>query len=284
MNISFYTQRINTLLTEHLPKDDAQLSQAMRYALLNGGKRLRPLLVYATGLSLGASLETLDYPAMAVEIIHAYSLVHDDLPAMDNDLLRRGQPTCHVAFGEAMAILSGDAMQALAFEVLALGKNSHTLEMIILLAKACGASGMAGGQAEDLLVVGQTIEEAQLQKIHQAKTGALIQASIALGALSGNALNAQMRIGLEKFGLAFGIAYQIQDDIFDVICPTEKRGKQQGADAARNKPTYPAILGLEQTKQKLQTMIVALQQDLLTLALDQSPLAQLVDHILARHY
>lgn len=282
MNISFYTQRINTLLTEYLPQDGTPLSQAMRYALLNGGKRLRPLLVYATGLSLGAPLEVLDYPAMAVEIIHAYSLIHDDLPAMDNDLLRRGQPTCHVAFGEAIAILSGDAMQALAFEVLALYKNSHTLEMIILLAKACGASGMAGGQAEDLLAVGQTLNETQLQKIHQAKTGALIQASILLGALASHSMDNFLRDGLENLGLIFGVAYQIQDDIFDVVCSTDQRGKQQGADAALNKPTYPAILGLEQAKQRLHTATIQLQQQLATLSLEQSPLAYLVNHILVR--
>lgn len=282
MDIEFYRQRVNTLLAKYLPNDSSQLSQAMRYATLGGGKRLRPLLVYATGLSLGASLETLDYPAMAVEIIHAYSLIHDDLPAMDNDLLRRGQPTCHVVFGEAIAILTGDAMQAFAFEMLALCKNKNVLAMIRLLAKACGAAGMAGGQAADLLVVGKTIQEQQLQTIHQAKTGELIKASILLGALSGNSLNKTWRAGLEKFSLAFGVAYQIQDDIFDVACSTESRGKQQGADAALNKPTYPAILGLEQSKHKLQESIASLQQDLINLKLNNTLLAQLVERILAR--
>ena len=282
MDIAFYRHRINTLLAHHLPDDSSKLSQAMRYATLHGGKRLRPLLVYATGLSTGAALETLDYPAMAVEIIHAYSLIHDDLPAMDNDLLRRGQPTCHVVFGEAIAILTGDAMQAFAFEMLALCKNEHVLEMVTLLAKACGASGMAGGQAADLLVVGKTIEEAQLQMIHQAKTGELIKASMLLGALSGKPLNQTWRADLEKFSLAFGVAYQMQDDIFDVACATEIRGKQQGADAALNKPTYPAILGLEQSKCRLQEAITCLQQNLIHLQLNNTLLAQLVEHILAR--
>jgi len=282
MDIEFYRERINTLLTDHLPKDSSKLSQAMRYATLNGGKRLRPLLVYATGLSIGAALETLDYPAMAVEIIHAYSLIHDDLPAMDNDLLRRGQPTCHVVFGEAIAILTGDAMQAFAFELLALCKNKNVVAMIALLAQACGAAGMAGGQAEDLLAVGQIIAEKQLQTIHQAKTGALIKASILLGALSGKPLSPTWRMRLEKFSLAFGIAYQIQDDIFDIACTTEIRGKQQGADAALNKPTYPAILGLEQSKRRLQEITASLRQDLIDLQLPDSLLAQLIASILTR--
>jgi geranylgeranyl pyrophosphate synthase len=282
MDTEFYRQRINFLLDQHLPNDATPLSQAMRYATLNGGKRLRPLLVYASGLSVGAALETLDYPAMAVEIIHAYSLIHDDLPSMDNDLLRRGQPTCHVVFGEALAILTGDAMQAFAFEMLALGKSDRTLAMVRILAQACGAAGMAGGQAEDLRAVGTILSEQQLQIIHQAKTGALIKASILLGALAGAPLDPLWRNDLEQFSVTLGLVYQMQDDIFDIACTTEMRGKQQGADAALNKPTYPAILGLAQSQKQLAHHTANLRQQLLDLKLHTSPLAQLVDAILAR--
>jgi geranylgeranyl pyrophosphate synthase len=262
MNIDDYRQRIDRLLTQHLPKDSSTLSQAMRYATLQGGKRLRPLLVYAAGLSFSAKLEDLDYPAMAVEIIHAYSLIHDDLPSMDNDLLRRGQPTCHVVFGEAMAILTGDAMQAFAFEILAKCAHPKALTMVLDLAKACGAFGMAGGQAQDLSVVGKVANEIELQAIHRAKTGELIKVSLMLGILAAPEYSAEREAMLEKLGLTLGVAYQIQDDIFDVELATEIRGKQQGADAALNKPTYPAIIGLNNAKKKLQQTIEDIQQQL----------------------
>ncbi|MCD6046694.1 MAG: ispA [Gammaproteobacteria bacterium] len=280
MNLDFYRARIDNLLKTHLPQDDSPLSEAIRYATLQGGKRFRPLLVYATGLSFNASLEQLDYPAMAVEIIHAYSLVHDDLPAMDNDLLRRGLPTCHVKFGEALAILAGDAMQALAFDILAANTHPNTLQMLRLLAKACGAEGMAGGQALDLAVVGKNIDENQLQHIHRAKTGKLIKASVALGALCANTpINHKT---LEDLGLTLGLAYQIQDDIFDVELETVVRGKQQGADAALNKPTYPAILGMAQAKEKLAKANEQLQQQIQNLQLENSPLANLMAEVIQR--
>jgi farnesyl diphosphate synthase len=280
MNLDFYRARIDDLLKKHLPQDDSPLSEAIRYATLQGGKRFRPLLVYAAGLSFNASLEQLDYPAMAVEIIHAYSLVHDDLPAMDNDLLRRGLPTCHVKFGEALAILAGDAMQALAFEILASNTHPNTLQMVGLLAKACGAEGMAGGQALDLAVVGKSIAENQLQHIHRAKTGKLIKASLVLGALCANTpINHK---ALEELGLTLGLAYQIQDDIFDVELETVVRGKQQGADAALNKPTYPAILGMAQAKEKLAKATEQLQQQIQNLQLKNSPLANLMTEVIQR--
>ncbi len=282
MNSIFYQQKLDELLSHYLPVPTTPLAKAIRYATLQGGKRFRPLLVYTTGLSFNASVEDLHFPAMAVEIIHAYSLVHDDLPAMDNDLLRRGKPTCHVVFGEALAILTGDAMQALAFEILAQCQHPNTLQMMRLLACACGAAGMAGGQAQDLAVVGKKIDEVTLQKIHRAKTGELIKISLMLGALAAPQLTDEQKKLLETLGLELGLAYQIQDDIFDVELETELRGKQQGADAALNKPTYPAILGLEGAKQRLAESIARIHKQLKPLRLENSPFAQLVGEVLER--
>ena len=283
MNSEYYRERINQLLSEHLPADESILAQAMQYATLQGGKRLRPLFVYATGLSFNASLKDLDYPAMAVEIIHAYSLIHDDLPSMDNDLLRRGLPTCHVVFGEAKAILTGDAMQAFAFELLAQCPHKNTLEMVLILAQACGPFGMAGGQAHDLEVVNKIITVQELEKIHLAKTGALIQAAILLGLLCTNKTISEAELKTWKnFGLTLGLAYQIQDDIFDVECKTDTRGKKQGADAALNKPTYPAILSLESAKKKLGELKQDIKKQLEILNLSDTLLAKLVKEVLIR--
>jgi geranylgeranyl pyrophosphate synthase len=224
----------------------------MRYSTLAGGKRVRPVLVYATGEALGASLESLDAPAAAVELIHVYSLVHDDLPAMDNDDLRRGRPTCHRAFDEATAILTGDALQARAFEVLTQGSAaipaSARIEMLRVLADAIGTRGMAGGQAIDLESVQQTLDEAALERMHRQKTGALIQASVLLGALSAGVMNVSERAALAEFGAEIGLAFQIQDDILDVEGTTQSLGKRVGADADRVKPTYPSVLGLEKSR------------------------------------
>ncbi len=228
----------------------------MRYAVLGGGKRLRPVLVYATGTALAAPLETLDAAAAAVEIIHAYSLVHDDLPAMDDDSLRRGQPTCHVAFGEAMAILAGDALQALAFEVLAadsaLKADSSThVEILQILATACGSYGMAGGQALDLAAVGQRLTPDELERMHVHKTGALIRASVRLGALAAGCRDKAMLAALDHYGHCIGLAFQIRDDIIDVEGDSATLGKTAGKDAANGKPTYPAILGMQASRAKL---------------------------------
>ncbi len=228
----------------------------MRYAVLGGGKRLRPVLVYAVGSACGAPLERLDSTAAAVEIIHAYSLVHDDLPAMDDDALRRGQPTCHVAFGEAMAILAGDALQALAFEVLAADPQlaaAPTLhvEMLRTLAAACGAHGMAGGQAFDLAAVGQRLTPDELERMHVYKTGALIRASVRLGALAAGCGDAQTLAALERYGHCIGLAFQIRDDILDIVGDSATIGKTAGKDVAADKPTYPAILGMAGAKAHL---------------------------------
>lgn len=251
--------RADAALARALP-DEAQppveLHRAMRYAVLGGGKRLRPLLVYATGLAFGAALEQLDSSAVAVEIIHAYSLVHDDLPAMDDDDLRRGRPTCHVAFGEAMAILAGDALQALAFEVIAGdaaldGEPRLHLDMLRGLATACGSLGMAGGQAFDLAAVGQQLSPTELERMHVHKTGALIRASVRLGALAAGCDNTATLAALETYGHSIGLAFQIRDDLLDIEAGTEQLGKTAGKDVAANKPTYPAILGVDASRAQL---------------------------------
>ncbi len=247
-----YQLRIEGVLSGALQVEGGatdRLLEAMRYSTLAGGKRVRPVLVYSTGESLGASLETLDAAAAAVELIHVYSLVHDDLPAMDNDDLRRGRPTCHKAFDEATAILTGDALQARAFEVLAQAPASISatarIEMLRVLADGIGTRGMAGGQAIDLAAVKQTLTESALERMHRQKTGALIQASVLLGAISAGLTEVPERAALAEFGAEIGLAFQIQDDILDVEGNTDALGKRAGADAERVKPTYPSVLGLE---------------------------------------
>ncbi|MEO7065137.1 MAG: farnesyl diphosphate synthase [Dokdonella sp.] len=257
--------RADAALSRVLPNDDQpplELHRAMRYAVLGGGKRLRPLLVYATGAVFGATAEKLDAVAAAVEIIHAYSLVHDDLPAMDDDSLRRGRPTCHIVFGEAMAILAGDALQALAFEVLAndpaLGVDAATrLDMLRTLSVACGSHGMAGGQAFDLAAVGKTLDAGELERMHVYKTGALIRASVRLGALAGRCTDASALAALETYGHSIGLAFQIRDDLLDIEAETSQLGKTAGKDAAAGKPTYPTILGIDASRAELARLTAA---------------------------
>jgi len=231
----------------------ARLRAAMRYSVLGAGKRLRPLLVYFTGESLGAPPAALDAPAAAVELIHVYSLVHDDLPAMDDDDLRRGRPTCHRAYDEGTAILVGDALQALAFAVLAnepmAGVSAQTrLEMVRVLARATGTGGMAGGQAVDLAAVGRTLDVTALESMHRRKTGALIQCSVLLGALAAGVSGGGELAALERFGAEIGLAFQIQDDILDVEGDPVLLGKSTGADAAHLKPTYPSTVGVRASR------------------------------------
>ena len=250
------------MLARVLPREEqppVDLHRAMRYAVLGGGKRLRPVLVYATGQALGATLQSLDASAAAVEIIHAYSLVHDDLPAMDDDDLRRGRPTCHVAFGEAMAILAGDALQALAFEILAgdttlQGNPSIHVDMLRSLAGACGAHGMAGGQAFDLAAVGKRLTPDELERMHVYKTGALIRASVRLGALAAGCDDATALTALDRFGHCIGLAFQIRDDILDIEGDSTTLGKTAGKDVADAKPTYPAILGMPASRAQLKRL------------------------------
>jgi farnesyl diphosphate synthase len=250
-----WAQRVEASLEAALPnptRAPQRLHAAMRHATLGGGKRMRPLLVYATGVLTGADEGVLDAPATAVELIHAYSLVHDDLPAMDDDALRRGQPTVHVAFDEATAILAGDALQALAFEVLASSDAGAVLRVAWLqtLAQASGVAGMCGGQALDIDATGQQLSAEALQRMHALKTGALIRASVRLGALAGGVDDETLQ-RLDTFADALGLAFQVRDDILDVEASSEALGKTAGKDAAQAKSTYPALLGMDGAKAKL---------------------------------
>jgi len=227
--------------------------------VLGGGKRLRPLLVYAAGQALGCDGTILDAPACAVEIIHAYSLVHDDLPAMDDDDLRRGRPTCHIVFGEAMAILAGDALQALAFEILATPHEGDDpagrIAMLRALGFACGAEGMAGGQAFDLSAVGTRLSLSELERMHAYKTGALIRASVRLGALAAGCTDAGLLARLDRYGHAVGLAFQVRDDILDIEGESAVIGKTAGKDAAADKPTFPSIIGIEASRERLTQLV-----------------------------
>lgn len=261
-HLQLWQQRIEQVLDQLLPNAQIhpqRLHAAMRYSVLNGGKRMRPLLVYATGHALGISLEVLDIPAAALELIHVYSLVHDDLPAMDDDDLRRGKPTCHKAYDEAIAILVGDGLQALAFQLLA----SHAqlavdpiqrLKMLEQLAYAAGSRGMVGGQAIDLAAVGKTLSELELENMHIHKTGALIRASVLMAAYADASITPQQLHKLDHFAKCLGLAFQVQDDILDVESDTQILGKMRGADAAAGKPTYPSIMGMSAAKAKLQEL------------------------------
>ena len=248
--------RVNTALDTlfSAPSPElARLYEAMRYSVMNGGKRVRPLLAYAACEALGGAAEQANGAACAVELIHAYSLVQDDLPAMDDDDLRRGQPTTHKKFDEACAILAGDGLQSLAFSALLDPTLSDCpaqvrLDMVSALALAAGPAGMVGGQAIDLGSVGLKLDQDALEYMHRHKTGALIEASVRLGALaSGRATPAQLQ-ALQAYARAIGLAFQVQDDILDVESDTQTLGKRQGADIARDKPTYPALLGLDAAK------------------------------------
>ena len=253
--VTGWRDRFEFVLERHLPtvdKNPGLLHAAMRYSALDGGKRFRPILVYAAGKALGIAIQQLDPLACAIELIHVYSLIHDDLPAMDDDNLRRGRPTCHRKFDEATAILAGDALQALAFEILAneLSPDSETsLELISTIAKACGSIGMAGGQALDLGAVGVTLDLQQLETMHRLKTGALIQACVITPCIFA-ATDTQTQMKFAAYGKCVGLAFQIHDDILDVTGNSELTGKSSQADAALNKPTFPSILGLEESRRR----------------------------------
>lgn len=247
---------------------DSTLLQAMQYGSLLGGKRIRPYLVYATGMLLGADKKDLHTPATAIEFVHAYSLIHDDLPEMDNDDLRRGQPTCHIKFDPANAILAGDALQCLAFEVLASGELStqaepQRIKMIQALANAAGAQGMCIGQALDLEAESHRASLEKLEEIHQHKTGAIIRCAVKLGALAAGIDDSKILTALDTYASAIGLAFQVQDDILDITVDTETLGKPSGSDLIAHKSTYPALLGLDQAKHKAQQLyaeaIAALQ-------------------------
>ena len=243
--------RAESALGRFLPGADsipARLHQAMRYATLGGGKRVRPLLAFAAGELTDAQPEALDIVGCAVEMIHAYSLVHDDLPCMDDDVLRRGRPTCHVEYDEPTALLVGDSLQTMAFELLAsqgIGEPKQQLEMIALLAHASGSRGMAGGQAIDLASVGQPLTQPELELMHALKPGALSRAAVLIGALAGSPMSADERASLDRFAKRAGLLFQVVDDILDCTASTATLGKTAGKDEAADKPTYVSLLGLE---------------------------------------
>lgn len=253
-----YQQRVNRALEDWLPAADLNpgiLHQAMRYSVLGGGKRVRPILVYATANALQIPLQKVDGIAAAVEIIHAYSLIHDDLPAMDDDDLRRGRPTCHKQFDEATAILAGDALQALAFYILShdpemTPDSGRRLQMIEKLALFSGSRGMAGGQAIDLASVGKSLNLAELETMHIHKTGALIRTCIQMAALSTDTIQDEQLQALDRYAKKIGLSFQVQDDILDVTADTAILGKPQGSDAELGKPTFPSIIGLQAARDK----------------------------------
>jgi len=288
--VAEYGTRIEKVLDRWLPAADKppqRLHQAMRYAVLGGGKRLRPLLIYAAGETLGVPPERLDGPAAAVECIHAYSLIHDDLPAMDDDDLRRGRPTCHKAFDEATAILAGDALQVLAFLILAedpamAAAPAARVEMLKSVALASGSLGMAGGQAMDLAAAGRPLELAELELMHIHKTGALIRASVLLAAQSLPGLPTDKHKALDHYAKCVGLAFQIRDDILDVEGETATLGKRAGADSALNKPTYPSVLGLERSKRRALELKDDALESLAPFGEAAVPLRWLAEYIVSR--
>lgn len=260
--LSFCQHRVEKALEIRLPSENIlpqKLHGAMRYCVLDGGKRMRPMLAYCTSKTLGMSPDAIDGIACAVEFIHVYSLIHDDLPAMDDDDLRRGRPTCHVAFDEATAILTGDALQALAFEVLAHDTSisasaENRLKMITTLAKASGSQGMVGGQAIDLESVGTQLNLPELENMHIHKTGALIRASVTMATLAKADIDPAVAIKLDHYAKCIGLSFQVKDDILDEESDTATLGKTQGKDKENAKPTYPALLGMAGAKQKAQEL------------------------------
>lgn len=284
-----YAERIEQAMDARIPPASthpARLHEAMRYACLGGGKRIRPFLVYATGNALGVALEQLDGPACSVEMIHAYSLVHDDLPAMDDDDLRRGRPTLHKAFDEGMAILAGDALNTLAFQILAhdadmVDNADQRLRMVEILGTASGSRGMAGGQAIDLAAEGKTLTIAEIEDMHIHKTGALLRASVLMGAHSADT-DEQTVDKLDHYAKCIGLAFQIQDDILDVVGDTETLGKQAGADAALNKPTFPGAIGLAASRERAQELCEQGIESIASLDERGDPLRWIAQYIISR--
>ncbi|KGO98187.1 polyprenyl synthetase family protein [Novilysobacter defluvii] len=266
--LAAWRDRIDAALEHALPGPDASprpLHRAMRHAVLLGGKRMRPLLVHASGSLCGAGPEALDAAGVAIELVHAYSLVHDDLPAMDDDALRRGQPTVHVAYDEATAILAGDALQSLAFEVLAGAPLDHgtRVELLRTLASAAGAGGMCGGQALDLAATGDggSLDIAALEHLHALKTGALIRAAVRMGALCGRADHDALA-ALDRYAAALGLAFQVRDDLLDVEGDSQVLGKTAGKDAEQDKATFPALIGMEASRARLAELAVEMEKAL----------------------
>ena len=289
-NLDSYQTRINTFLNEkidQLPVNDPKLLEAMRYGLLIGGKRMRPYLAYITGEALGLALSDVDGIAASLECIHAYSLLHDDLPAMDDDDLRRGQPTCHKAFDEATAILAGDSLQTLAFDILANHPFSEKIQhkqikLIQRLVQASGYQGMCGGQALDLAATNQQISLAALEQLHSLKTGALLQASVLMVADCADDITAEQQNSLADFAKFVGLAYQVRDDIIDITSTEAELGKPSGSDVAANKSTYPALLGLAGSQKKADELFAQSLQALATLPYNTHNLEKFATFIVNR--
>jgi farnesyl diphosphate synthase len=284
-------QHVERMLGEMLPAGEIapqRLHAAMRYAVLGAGKRVRPLLAYAAGEIARAGEDRLAVVACAAELIHAYSLVHDDLPCMDDDVLRRGKPTCHVAYDEATALLAGDALQSLAFQLLVerplAADAARQVDMVKLLAVAAGSRGMAGGQAIDLEAVGKTLSVPELEFMHIHKTGALIRASVLLGAHCGDALSAGDLARLDTYAKAVGLAFQVIDDVLDAEAPTATLGKTAGKDAEQNKPTYVSILGLAKSKAFAEELRGEAHAAIVPFGGRARRLAQLADFIVLREF
>jgi geranylgeranyl pyrophosphate synthase len=284
--LSTYRKRVDTHLDQLLTVNsiDPVLQEAMKYGLFNGGKRVRPALVYMVAQVLGASLDRCDDAAAAIECIHSYSLIHDDLPAMDNDELRRGKPTCHIAFDEATAILAGDALQCLAFEVLSAAElpTNQKLDAIRVLSLASGHRGMCVGQSFDLRHEGLPLALEQLEAMHQHKTGALITAAVELGWVISDCNDVEVCNALVAYSKAIGLAFQVKDDILDIEADTETLGKPQGSDLERNKPTYPALLGLDGAKDKLEQLHRNALSAIESLPYDVQILKEMADYIVNR--
>jgi farnesyl diphosphate synthase len=283
--------RVERALDRALPpaaEAPQRLHEAMRYAVLGGGKRVRPLLVFAAGEAARAAPERLDAVAVAVELLHAYSLAHDDLPCMDDDTLRRGKPTVHVEFDEATALLVGDSLQSLAFEVLAgtplADDGAAQLEMVRTFAVASGTRGMAGGQAIDLAAVGKPLTLPELEFMHILKTGALIRAAVVLGGRCGDALDAAGLARLDRYAKCVGLAFQVVDDLLDAQAPTSKLGKTAGKDAAQGKPTYVSVLGLARARELAQDLRRDAHAALEGLGAPAARLADLADFIVLREF
>ena len=283
--------RMESALQRFLPAPEivpARLHQAMRYAVLGGGKRVRPLLAFAAGELADADPARVEVVAAAVEMIHAYSLVHDDLPCMDNDVLRRGKPTCHVEFDEATALLAGDALQPLAFQLLAehavADSAGAQVEMLKILAVASGSRGMAGGQAIDLASVGKTLSLPELEFMHIHKTGALIRAAAVLGARCGHGLNASEFDRLERYAKTVGLAFQVVDDVLDCDASTATLGKTAGKDAAQEKPTYVSILGLADARALAEELRAEAHAALASFGAKAARLRELADFIVLRKF
>jgi farnesyl diphosphate synthase len=284
--------RVEAELEARLPPIDThprRLHEALRYCVLSGGKRVRPALVYATAKSLGLPESSVDGAACAVEFIHAYSLVHDDLPAMDNDDLRRGRPTCHKAFDEATAILVGDSLQVLAFQILASGvglpKDPQTrLRLVDLLAAGSGTGGMAGGQALDLAAQGRELTLPEVEEMHARKTGALIHASVMMAAACAPNLAVNIKDALDRYARDIGLAFQIQDDLLDIEGDPSLLGKATGADKANHKPTYPAVVGVEPARKRMHELHDSALAALQALGPGAAPLAALSDWLVLRQH